>query len=141
MESSSDVVLLELINESSNQIINSEKISKSDMDKLAINEENEQNQDQTSPPLIQDENSKDDELVGYSNLTEIYSHGDKLEDKITRPCQFALSRIKTIMKYDPDLALSSKESVFAIAKATVSQYFQILIIVITRGFFVCGALL
>lgn len=35
--------------------------------------------------------------------------------------QLALSRIKTIMKLDPDLSLASKESVFMIAKATVSD--------------------
>ena len=36
--------------------------------------------------------------------------------------QFALSRIKTIMKLDPDLALASKESVMLIAKATVRTF-------------------
>ena len=42
-------------------------------------------------------------------------------DQATRPCQFALNRIKTIMKLDPDLSLTSKESVFLIAKATVNN--------------------
>jgi hypothetical protein len=34
-------------------------------------------------------------------------------------CQFAVSRIKSIMKLDPELSLTSKESVFLVAKATV----------------------
>ena len=40
-------------------------------------------------------------------------------NKATRPCQFAISRIKNIMKLDPELALTSKESVYLICKATV----------------------
>ena len=109
MESSD--IMSDLINE--NQI-DSEKITAEMelLDKLALNEENEENEE-LSPTdnLDQEETSKDQtELVGENEL----------EDKITRPCQFALHRIKTIMKYDPDLALASKESVFAIAKATVS---------------------
>jgi hypothetical protein len=36
-------------------------------------------------------------------------------------CQFAASRIKTIMKMDPEMNLSSKESVFLVSKATVSH--------------------
>jgi hypothetical protein len=39
---------------------------------------------------------------------------------VIRPCQFSISRIKNIMKLDPELALTSKESVFLVAKATVS---------------------
>ena len=57
------------------------------------------------------------------NPTETVENSPLTEDpnnKITRPCQFAISRIKTIMKCDPDLAIASKESVFAIAKATVN---------------------
>lgn len=37
-----------------------------------------------------------------------------------RPCQFSISRVKSIMKLDPELSLTSKESVFLVAKATVS---------------------
>lgn len=36
-------------------------------------------------------------------------------------CQFAASRIKTIMKMDPEMNLSSKESVFLVSKATVGS--------------------
>ena len=39
------------------------------------------------------------------------------KDLADRPCQFALSRIKAIMKMDPEMCLSSKESVFLVAKA------------------------
>ena len=35
-------------------------------------------------------------------------------------CQFAVSRVKSIMKLDPELSLTSKESVFLVAKATVT---------------------
>jgi DNA polymerase epsilon subunit 4 len=42
----------------------------------------------------------------------------EFQAQINKPCQFALARIKTIMKLDPDLNLMSKESVFLIAKAT-----------------------
>ena len=109
MESSD--IISDLINE--NQI-DSEKITAEMqlLNKLALNEENEENEEPLpTDSLVQEETSKDiTESVGLNVL----------EDKLTRPCQFALSRIKTIMKYDPDLALASKESVFAIAKATVS---------------------
>jgi hypothetical protein len=35
--------------------------------------------------------------------------------------QFSQSRIKTIMKMDPELSLTSKESVFIVSKATVTH--------------------
>jgi len=109
MESSD--IISDLINE--NQIDSEGITAEMEMlDKLALNKENEENEDPIlTDNFVQEENSKDvTELVGETVL----------EDKVTRPCQFALSRIKTIMKYDPDLALASKESVYAIAKATVS---------------------
>lgn len=46
------------------------------------------------------------------------------EDLATRPCQFTLSRIKTIMKMDPEVSLASKESVFLVTKATVRSNFS-----------------
>ena len=60
-----------------------------------------------------------------SNKTS--SQSSKLIDLATRPCQFALARIKTIMKMDPDLGLTSKESVFLVAKAAVTNFFENLI--------------
>ena len=50
--------------------------------------------------------------------------GKKTGDVAVKSCQLALSRIKTIMKTDPDLGLASKESVFLIAKATVRKTIQ-----------------
>lgn len=38
-----------------------------------------------------------------------------------RLAKLPLSRIKALMKADPDVSLASQESVFIIAKATVSQ--------------------
>lgn len=46
---------------------------------------------------------------------------DMEQNFTTRPCQLALSRIKTIMKLDPELNLASKDSVFIIGKATVKK--------------------
>lgn len=37
----------------------------------------------------------------------------------SKACQFSISRVKNIMKLDPELSLTSKESVFLVAKATV----------------------
>lgn len=37
----------------------------------------------------------------------------------SKQCQLPFARIKTIMKLDSDLGLSSKEGVFMVAKATV----------------------
>lgn len=39
----------------------------------------------------------------------------------TRLAKLPLSRIKALMKADPDVSLASQESVFIIAKATVSE--------------------
>lgn len=39
----------------------------------------------------------------------------------SRLAKLPLSRIKSLMKADPDVSLASQESVFIIAKATVSQ--------------------
>lgn len=49
---------------------------------------------------------------------------EDLDEKITRPCMFAVNRIKTIMKCDPDMSLVSKESIFAITKATVGHIYD-----------------
>lgn len=116
MESSD--IISDLINE--NQI-DSEKISAEMemLDKLALNADDDKIRDQSLTP-IEDENSNSavDAQIETREITD--KNEVELEDKITRPCQFAVSRIKTIMKLDPDLALASKESVFAIAKATVN---------------------
>ncbi len=42
-------------------------------------------------------------------------------DQGPKSCQLPLARIKNIMKLDSDLNLASKESVYVIAKATVSK--------------------
>ncbi|RNA42488.1 DNA polymerase epsilon subunit 4 [Brachionus plicatilis] len=59
--------------------------------------------------------SNEDEAEKESKKTK---KADLELDFTTRPCQLALSRIKTIMKLDPELNLTSKDSVFLIAKAT-----------------------
>lgn len=86
--------------------------------------------------LVFEELSKKDEPNSFKPTNEnLESINDKVvendenakipETKATRPCQFAISRIKTIMKLDPELALTSKESVFLITKATVIKIFFI----------------
>lgn len=43
-------------------------------------------------------------------------------NKSIKSSKFPLSRVKLIMKTDPDLTLASQESVFLIAKASVSRH-------------------
>lgn len=74
---------------------------------------------------IDDEN---DENVETTVSTNVSNKKGKAQNKTVeaieiRPCQFALGRIKSIMKMDPEMGLSSKESVFLIAKATVVAHF------------------
>jgi hypothetical protein len=47
------------------------------------------------------------------------SDANETVDFANRPCQYAIARIKAIMKMDPELLLASKESVYLVAKATV----------------------
>uniref|UniRef100_A0A224YLC1 DNA polymerase epsilon subunit 4 n=1 Tax=Rhipicephalus zambeziensis TaxID=60191 RepID=A0A224YLC1_9ACAR len=39
-------------------------------------------------------------------------------EKVEKLCRFPLSRVKNIMKLDPDVVLASQEAVFLVAKAT-----------------------
>lgn len=68
-----------------------------------------------------DENGDDPQTEVNNAQSKKASKKQQPEDSnfVTRPCQLALSRIKTIMKLDPELNLASKDSVFLIAKATV----------------------
>ena len=96
----------------SDSILNGQQIVLSNPDKentiiLSTNEE-------ISPPAAEDDLVK-------SNKENILSSDTPFQTQINKPCQFAVSRIKTIMKLDPDLSLVSKESVFLIAKATVNK--------------------
>jgi hypothetical protein len=52
------------------------------------------------------------------------SDSNEINDFANRPCQYALARIKAIMKMDPELLLASKESVFLVAKATVTFFIK-----------------
>lgn len=69
----------------------------------------------------------DTPIKDISNINETETEekkaksGEMEENFVNRPCQLALSRIKTIMKLDPELHLASKDSVFLISKATVIQ--------------------
>jgi hypothetical protein len=84
----------------------------------------------TATPNTLTQENKDDEKENMHNedVEEIEadggaSNGDSGEATFaSRPAQFALSRVKTIMKMDPEVTLASKESVFLIAKATVKLF-------------------
>ena len=92
-----------------------------------------------SEPQIESDKDKETENATITNLSEEVVQTDDdpsissnkeneiaadlpFQAHINKPCQFAVSRIKTIMKLDPDLSLVSKESVFLIAKATVNTH-------------------
>jgi len=74
---------------------------------------------------IDDENDENVEITTSTNATNKKGKAQNktIEAVEVRPCQFALGRIKSIMKMDPEMGLSSKESVFLIAKATVYAFF------------------
>ena len=66
-----------------------------------------------------------EELVGSEtlhsiNITEAATHSEpkvkKTEDKLVK---LPFSRVKTLIKLDPDVNLANQESVFLISKATV----------------------
>lgn len=88
---------------------------------------NSVNEEKTSQIEIENNNIDDenDENVEMTISTNVNNKKGKVQNKTmeateVRPCQFALGRIKSIMKMDPEMGLSSKESVFLIAKATVN---------------------
>ena len=68
-------------------------------------------------------NDNDDENDENNDLQITNQPNEKTGDEKNnfKSCQLALSRIKTIMKLDPDLGLVSKESLFVITKATVRE--------------------
>ncbi|CAF0716914.1 unnamed protein product [Brachionus calyciflorus] len=72
--------------------------------------------DITDTPAIRDISNKDDTETENKKAKKPKEAED--QNFVTRPCQLALSRIKTIMKLDPEMNLSSKDSVFLVAKAT-----------------------
>jgi len=116
-----DSLALSSLDENSNSTSNPIPPTTSLVENLNINKEisNEEIEDE-----ITEDNDKDDQ--NKENLpVEKVRDSLEFQAQINKPCQFALARIKTIMKLDPDLNLMSKESVFLIAKATVkkSSYF------------------
>ena len=80
-------------------------------------------------------NQVDDDLIQITtqNDVDIENQQDSQQQSqqqqksaaVTRPCQFSISRVKNIMKLDPELSLTSKESVFLVAKATVSSILKV----------------
>jgi hypothetical protein len=58
-----------------------------------------------------------------TKTTTAGSECSDLNEFASRPCQYAIARIKAIMKMDPELLLASKESVYLVAKATVCRIY------------------
>jgi hypothetical protein len=115
-------IINDLINENPNDFDQITSCSTAEFEELrdkVLSESNFQISE-TISELVQN-NNEEKSLSDEIRLEEgVKQSGDIQNDKIKRPCQFAISRIKSIMKTDPDLALASKESVFLIAKATVN---------------------
>lgn len=51
------------------------------------------------------------------------------------PNKFPITRIRTIMKMDPDLTIASQESVYLITKAAVSYFLYYINFVSSDGYF------
>lgn len=67
---------------------------------------------------IFDENQFDGENVRASR-EEIYLHGD--EEQREKLLRLPLSRIKTIIKMDPEVNLVNQEAAFLVAKSVVNK--------------------
>ncbi len=107
-------------------------------DSLALDENSSKSTNNalvTCPALVENLNLNNDDENTESNDNDEYQNKEnepveksgnsvEFQAQINKPCQFALARIKTVMKLDPDLNLMSKESVFLIAKATVNLTFS-----------------
>ena len=122
------IIRNKILNDSTMTILNSKSV-------INDSDSEEQQQQQlneviSSIDLNENEVIDDNETITMAtNEIDIESQGDvQVEDQqknlnnpaAVRPCQFSISRVKNIMKLDPELSLTSKESVFLVAKATVS---------------------
>ncbi|XP_054260362.1 DNA polymerase epsilon subunit 4 [Macrosteles quadrilineatus] len=66
-----------------------------------------------------DVNTDDVELTEANTENQDESHGDtNTEEKAERLTKLPMSRIKHIMKMDPEVSLASQDAVFLISKAT-----------------------
>lgn len=86
-------------------------------DSYINNDENEKFIDENS-----DTPETDEKLVDYFNPDDLVNNtsNENIEFKNEKLCQFPLSRIKSIVKTDPDVTVINAECVFLIAKASVS---------------------
>jgi hypothetical protein len=109
-----------IFEELSNKVL-SESSTANSLNQLKLTEAtrniNETQSDSNTDILTEIQASENIEQENDENVC--ISSGSIPLTKATRPCQFAISRIKTIMKLDPELALASKESTYLICKATV----------------------
>lgn len=74
------------------------------------------NEDELIDQLLNEEDETQNDEETPLNETQTETEKPVLQ----RNTGFPLSRIKTLMKMDPDVGLLSSESVFIVAKATVS---------------------
>lgn len=116
LNESSDESTLNESNEETRQVENlTEAVENLIENNLNIGHEEEEEVEGTENIGAED-NDDVEELVNREGEEATSGAGGAANPK---QIQLALSRIKTIMKLDPDLSLTSKESVFMIAKATV----------------------
>ena len=68
-----------------------------------------------------DNNTEPREIETEPEQTQNSTNEEISGEKPNRITKFPMTRIKTIMKTDPDVTLASQESVVLISKATVSN--------------------
>lgn len=83
------------------------------------------NEDELIAQLLMED--EQDESTNIEQLPEQETTENTVDDNQTanvaeKSTKFPLSRIKSIMKMDPDVSITSSESVFLIARATVMFY-------------------
>jgi DNA polymerase epsilon subunit 4 len=90
------------------------------VENLNLNKEDDddENDEKENRQLDEEDPSTNNKENLHVDAQGLQGEAVEFQAQINKPCQFALARIKTIMKLDPDLNLMSKESVFLIAKAT-----------------------
>ena len=105
-----------LFEELNNKLIENEKeFSDTSLGKQAISKVGEESSEDA-----ENANQINTEEQNEANKENGETTVKKISNQTDRPSVFAISRIKTIMKLEPDMTLASKESVFLVAKATVT---------------------
>ena len=116
-----------IFEELSNKLL-SESSASNSLNHLKLTEptkDSNETQQSNSNTDVHAENQVNENIENENDENVCISSGNVPLSKATRPCLFAINRIKTIMKLDPELALASKESTYLICKATVRFFLNI----------------